>query len=69
MFSLYNIFLYKKEKVYNYNDLEKVDIVLKGTVRRQHDSTRYYIRLKFKNEKSFTFGESLTFRKISDKVN
>eukprot|EP00340_Litonotus_pictus_P008365 CAMPEP_0170520514 /NCGR_PEP_ID=MMETSP0209-20121228/5802_1 /TAXON_ID=665100 ORGANISM="Litonotus pictus, Strain P1" /NCGR_SAMPLE_ID=MMETSP0209 /ASSEMBLY_ACC=CAM_ASM_000301 /LENGTH=155 /DNA_ID=CAMNT_0010806831 /DNA_START=161 /DNA_END=628 /DNA_ORIENTATION=- len=62
-----NLFLSKKEKTYLLSDLEKVIMVYKGHHARSNDMRRYYIRLKFKNEKKFDFGECLSFRKLLDK--
>jgi len=67
-YSLINLFLSKTEKTYQIEELDKIEIVLKGAVRRSNDSTRYFIRLIFKNKEQCVFGECITFRTIAEKV-
>ena len=64
-----NIFLSKESKTNDIDDLEDIEIVLKGIAKTNMDSSRYYIRFTFKDGTTYEFGESLTFRKIGRKVN
>jgi hypothetical protein len=66
--TLYNLFLSKKEKNYQIDELTDIEILLKGIERRTGDYRRYFIRLTFKNNEQCVFGECLTMRKISEKV-
>ena len=50
------------------DDLEDIEVVLKGIAKTNMDSSRYYIRFTFKDGTKYTFGETLTFRKIGHKV-
>ena len=63
-----NIFCSKIEKTFSIDEVDDLDIVLKGVKRRSGDHTRYYIRISFKDKKNLLFGECLTVRKASDKV-
>jgi hypothetical protein len=65
---LRNIYLSKKETVYQIDSLEDIEVVLKGRIRNNGDWTRYYIRLSFIGGDQLMFGECLTFRKASEKV-
>lgn len=43
-------------------------MIYKGHESRSNDARRYFIKLKFKGEKAFYFGECLSYRKVSEKV-
>jgi hypothetical protein len=64
---LYNIFLSKVEKSYNLDDIVDIEVLYKGVIRHNSDSTRYYIRFTFKDTTKLVFGECMTFRKASEK--
>lgn len=66
-YTLFNIFL-KKEETFQLDELDDIEILLKGIKRGNNDSTKYYIRFTFKNGKQLVFGKCVTFRKVSDKV-
>lgn len=66
---LINIFLSKEAKTNQMDDLDDIEIVLKGIAKTNMDSSRYYIRFTFKDGTRYSFGECLSFRKISYKVN
>jgi hypothetical protein len=64
---LYNIFLSKVEKSYNIDDLVDIEVLYKGVVKHNSDTTRYYIRFTFKDLSRLVFGQCMSFRKASEK--
>ncbi len=63
-----NIFLSKVETTFNLDDVTDIQIVLKGVKRGNSDTSRYYIRLTFKEKNKIEFGKSTTFNSIKEKV-
>jgi hypothetical protein len=65
---MFNVFLSKIEKSYPIDELDDIEVLYKGYIRRSSDSTRYFIRFTFKDKSQLVFGECMSFRKASDKV-
>lgn len=61
------MFCSKIEKINKIDEIIDIEIVLRGVIRRSEDSTRYYIRIRFKENNELIFGECMSVRKASDK--
>lgn len=44
-----------------FNEVKDIDIIRKGIVRRDHDTSKYYIRIIFNDNSHFDFGSSVSF--------
>ena len=64
----YNIFLSKVENAFNIDDVVDIEIVLKGVKRGKSDSSRYYLRITFKDKVKIIFGQTTSFSNIKFKV-
>ena len=65
--TLLNCFLSKIEYVKQIDDLSKIEMVKKGAIRRTGDTTRYVIRLRFKDHSLVVFGETFSYYEIQKK--
>lgn len=66
--STINIFLSKKEKYKQLDDIKDIEILRKGIIRRGGgDTVRFYIRITFSDEDAMVFGECITLNTISMK--
>ena len=64
--SYYNICLSKREKVRKIEEVIDIEIIDKGIVKRGLDTSKFYIRIKFKDD-YFDFGRTVNFWMIQDK--
>ena len=65
--TLINCFLSKIEYVKSIDNLGKIEMVKKGHIRNNSDSTRYYIRYTFKDKFIMEWGETYSFYEIQKK--
>ena len=65
--TLINCFLSKIEYVKSIDNLVKIEMVKKGHIRNNSDSTRYYIRYTFKDKFIMEWGETYSFYEIQKK--
>ena len=65
--TLINYFLSKIEYVKSIDNLVKIEMVKKGHIRNNSDSTRYYIRYTFKDKFIMEWGETYSFYEIQKK--
>ena len=65
--TLINCFLSKIEYVKSIDNLLKIEMVKKGHIRNNSDSTRYYIRYTFKDKFIMEWGETYSFYEIQKK--
>ena len=65
--TLINCFLSKIEYVKSIDNLVKIEMVKKGHIRNNSDSTRYYIRYTFKDKFIIKWGETYSFYEIQKK--
>ena len=65
--TLINCFLSKIEYVKSIDNLVKIEMVKKGHIRNNSDSTRYYIRYTFKDKFIMEWGETYSFFEIQKK--
>ena len=65
--TLINCFLSKIEYVKSIDNLVKIEMVKKGHIRNNRDSTRYYIRYTFKDKFIMEWGETYSFYEIQKK--
>ena len=62
-----NCFLSKEEKGKLLSDFLDMEILHKGYINRGYDSTQFYIRITFKDQTTFVFGETVSFMRIEMK--
>ena len=63
-----NVFFSKRERVYRFNNLKHIQIILNGEVKGANDTTRYHLKFTMETGESFLFGQTLTLEKILNKV-
>jgi len=63
----YNMFCSKKERVKKIDDVKDIEIVRKGIVKAQMDTTKYYIRITYNDDSKFDWGEAIHFINIDEK--
>ena len=63
----YNVYCSKDEKSLKIDEVDDIEIVLKGIQRGNNDTTKYIIRYKSKKE-NLEFGSTFSIKKIAMKV-
>ena len=63
----YNMFCSKKERMKKIDDVKDIEIVRKGIVKAQMDTTKYYIRITYFDDTKFDWGEAIHFINIDEK--
>ena len=63
-----NIFLYKFERVVSFDEIDFIEIVMKGSKKGTDDNRKYFIRIHLTNKsKPIEFGYTWSFDKIKEK--
>ena len=62
-----NIFGSRKVKIYNFDDIKYIEIVMKGNKKGANDNRKYFIRFCLNNNNDFEFGDTLNEYKIKEK--
>jgi hypothetical protein len=62
-----NIFLSKREVNIKFDDLDYIEMVIKGNKKRADDNRKYFLRFYFKNKVKIEFGHTWDLKKIKNK--
>jgi hypothetical protein len=63
-----NVYLSKAERVYYFDDVQHMNIFMKGRKRSDIDERKYFIRFTFNDGHALEWGETFYLNKIEHKV-